>query len=85
MARRQMTQVWNGLHAAVGRVAGAAGRSRVALAVVSAIVAAGVAVAVLAIAGSSPGNRTPASAPGPATRAARAPGPRRCLYPDTSS
>ena len=62
-----MTQIWNDMLAAVGRVARTAVLSRVALAVASAIVPAGVAMAVLAIQGSAPRHETPA----PAARAAR--------------
>jgi lipoprotein-anchoring transpeptidase ErfK/SrfK len=57
-----MTQMWNDMLAAAGGVARTAVRSRVALAAASAIVAAGVAVAVLAIQGSAPRHGTPTSA-----------------------
>lgn len=47
MARRQMTQIWNDMLAAADRVARIAGRSRVALGVASALIAAYVTMVVL--------------------------------------
>jgi L,D-transpeptidase catalytic domain len=57
-----MTQMWDDMLAAAGRVVRTAVRSRFALGVASAIVAAGVATAVLAIPGSAPRHETPAAA-----------------------
>jgi lipoprotein-anchoring transpeptidase ErfK/SrfK len=78
-----MTQIWNDMLAAAARVARTTSRSRVVLGVVSAIIAAGVAMAVLAITSSSPGHATPAAAPKAATRAAPRARTAQASRPDT--